>query len=272
MHKGVLIGKGRTAEVFAWGDRQVLKLFFTTWPVDWIQQEARVARVVHEAGLAAPATEGVIEVEGRLGIVYERIEGRSMLEEMARRPWRFFSLVRQFADLHLEMHRTVATGLPGARELLARLLRDSAHLDEETGRWLLERLEALPDADTVCHGDFHPDNILISPRGPVVIDWMSVTRGHPLADVAGTFLLLSVVEIPDSVGRLLRGLLEMLRHLLLFLYLRRYFERSPYQREEMHRWVPVMAGAYLGQGMTGTEEARLIPMIDAARGSPPPRT
>jgi aminoglycoside phosphotransferase (APT) family kinase protein len=213
----------------------------------------------------------VVELEGRLGIVYERIEGRSMLEEVARRPWRLLSLVRQFTDLHLQMHRTVEMRLPSGRELLARLLRESAHLDEETRRWLLERLDALPDADTICHGDFHPDNILISPRGPIVIDWMSVTRGHPLADVAGTFLLLRVAEIPGSVGRILRGLLEMLRNLLLFLYLRRYFEHSPHERREMDDWVPVMAGVYLGQGLTETEEARLIAMIDAARRIPPPR-
>jgi hypothetical protein len=90
--------------------------------------------------------------------------------------------------------------------------------------------------------------------------------------VAGTFLLLRVVEIPGSGGRILRGLLEMLRNLLLFLYLRRYFKLSPHAREEMDDWVPVMAGAYLGQGLTETEEAKLFAMLDAARRAPPPRT
>jgi hypothetical protein len=107
MRKGKLLGQGRTAEVYAWGDFQVLKLFFTTWPVEWIHQEARVARVVHEAGLASPAAGDLIEVEGRLGIVYERIDGPSMLEEVARHPWRIVSLAHQFADLHLAMHRRV---------------------------------------------------------------------------------------------------------------------------------------------------------------------
>ena len=60
MEKGPLLGQGRSAEVYAWGDHQVLKLFFSSWSPEWIEQEARVARVVHEAGLAAPALEGTI--------------------------------------------------------------------------------------------------------------------------------------------------------------------------------------------------------------------
>ena len=106
MQKGPLLGQGRTAEVYAWGDFQVLKLFFTTWPVDCIHQEARVARLVHEAGLASPATGDLIEVEGRLGIVFERVDGPSMLEDVARHPWRIVSAAHQFADLQLWKSQT----------------------------------------------------------------------------------------------------------------------------------------------------------------------
>jgi tRNA A-37 threonylcarbamoyl transferase component Bud32 len=264
MQKGSLLGQGRTAEVYAWGDFQVLKLFFTTWPVDWIHQEARVARLVHEAGLASPATSELIEVEGRLGIVYERVDGPSMLEDVARHPWRIVSAAHQFADLQLAMHRRVEMDLPSGKELLTGLLRAAPRLTDEIRERLLGKLEQLPDANTICHGDYHPDNILITTRGPIVIDWMSVTRGHPLADVAGTYLLFRVVEMPSTLGRLTRESLEVLRRVFLFLYLRRYFKQSPHRREEMDVWVPPLAAAYLGQGLTSQEEDRLISIIEAA--------
>jgi len=264
MRKGALLGQGRTAEVYAWGKGQVLKLFFTTWPVDWIQQEARVARLVHEAGLASPATGDLIEVEERLGIVYERVDGPSMLEDISRHPWRFVSAARQFTDLHLAMHGRVEMDLPSGRELVSRLLRDAPRLTDQTKEQLLAKLEQLPDGNTICHGDYHPDNILMSGRGPIVIDWMSVTRGPPLADVAGTYLLFRVIEVPPTVGKLSRGLIEVLRRVFLSMYLRRYFESSPHRREQLDGWVPVMAAAYLGQGLTSREEDKLISIIEAA--------
>ena len=49
------IGAGRTAEVFAWGDGQILKLYRTDVPREWVGREAEVGRIVADAGLAAPA-------------------------------------------------------------------------------------------------------------------------------------------------------------------------------------------------------------------------
>jgi hypothetical protein len=95
---------------------------------------------------------------------------------------------------------------------------------------------------------------------------MSATRGHPLADVAGTYLLFRFFEIPASVGRLTRGLFEILRRVLLSMYLRRYFGSSVYRREQLDDWVPLMAAAYLGQGLTPQEDDRLIALIEAALG------
>lgn len=263
MQKGPLLGQGRTAEVYAWGEDRVLKLFFESWSSDWIEQEARVARIVHEAGLAAPAIEGTIELEGRSGIIYERIDGPSMMENTAFHPWRLGRAARQLADLHLAMHGLVERELPSGLELLTRLLREAPRLTDQARSWLLRHLERLPEENAICHGDFHPDNVLMSPRGPVVIDWMSVTRGHPLADVAGTLLLFSIAEMPESLG-LLRGPVGMIWRAMLAPYLRHYFRSSPYTREQLENWIPVMAAAYLGQGMTTTEEDKLLAFIDAA--------
>jgi len=271
MRKGPLLGQGRTAEVYAWGDFQVLKLFFTTWPVEWIHQEARVARVVHEAGLASPAAGDIVEVEGRLGIVYERIDGPSMLEDVLRHPWRLVSAAHQFADLHLAMHRRTLEELPSGRDLLAGLLRAAPRLTDQVRTQLLGKLDQLPAGEAICHGDYHPDNILMTRRGPIVIDWMSVTRGHPLADVAGTSLLFRVVDIPSTVGTLTRGLIEVVRRVFLSLYLRRYFKYSPQRRAQLDDWGPPMAAAYLGQGLTSQEEDRLISIIDAALETRTPR-
>ncbi|HEY4721512.1 MAG TPA: aminoglycoside phosphotransferase, partial [Anaerolineae bacterium] len=83
MTKGPLIGEGRTAEVYAWGDHQILKLYRRDMPNDWVEYEAKVGRMVCEAGLAAPAigdaaTGDIVKDGDRLGIIYERIDGLTM--------------------------------------------------------------------------------------------------------------------------------------------------------------------------------------------------
>jgi hypothetical protein len=77
-----LKGQGRTAEIYAWGTNQILKLFRSGWPLAAAEQEAQISRTVHELGLPVPATAGLIEVEGRHGIVFERIDGPSMLQQL----------------------------------------------------------------------------------------------------------------------------------------------------------------------------------------------
>src|SRR5260370_24192024 len=60
------------------------------------------------------------------------------------------------------------------------------------------------------HRDLHPINVLLSPKGPVVIDWTNAARGSGASDVALTWLLMTAGEIPGggaqaALGRALRG-------------------------------------------------------------------
>ncbi len=104
MSEGTLIGEGRMAEVFEWGDDQVLKLFRAWCRAEWPRQEAQVARTVHATGLAVPAVGDVIEVDGRWGIMYERVDGVSMLQCLTSKPWAVTRLARTLAELQAAMH------------------------------------------------------------------------------------------------------------------------------------------------------------------------
>lgn len=71
--------EGRTAQVYRWDESHVLKLYREWCPPDWVEYEARVARAIHAAGVASPAAGDIVEVDGRRGLIYERLEGPSML-------------------------------------------------------------------------------------------------------------------------------------------------------------------------------------------------
>ena len=60
----------------------------------------------------------------------------------------------------------------------------------------LKVLERLPDDKFLCHGDFHPDQIIMSPKGPIVIDWITAIKGSPASDVAQSSLVLRLGAPP----------------------------------------------------------------------------
>jgi uncharacterized protein (TIGR02172 family) len=259
---GKLIGQGRTAEIYAWDDSQALKLYYAGWPVSWVEHEAQVSRAVAATGLPVPATGKVLEVDGRFGVLFERIAGPSLLRQFSSKPWTVAQSLRMFTDLHLTMHTQLVTGLPSQREQLTHLIHEASLLPEGIREAALERLEQLPDGHALCHGDYHPDNVLMTQGGPVIIDWGSASSGHPLADVARTELLLGVGEPPPS--QMNRWLLTSARALVRRAYIRRYLRRRPARAGELAAWRFPIAVARLGEGIV-EERDKLLRLIETAR-------
>ena len=234
------IGRGRTAEIFQWGDGQILKLYLAWCPSEWADQEARMTRAVYEAGVPVPAVIDVIEHDGRRGIIFERVTGLSMLDDFRTKPWHLVHSARLLAELHAAMHARQIPDLPSLRQSLTYRINDTALADKLKSA-ALQALAQLPDGNAVCHGDFHPDNVILSPRGPIIIDWMTVNHGHPLADVARTVVILSVGEPPPGVPN--RRLLMQGRDLFRALYLRRYEQLRRVTRTAIDAWLLPVAAA-----------------------------
>src|SRR5687767_10588612 len=121
-----LIGRGRTAELFAWDGHQALKLFYAGWPSSAAEAEARLAKQVYESGLRVPAVGGTTKVDGRPGILYERVEGPAMLDSLPARPWKIVAFANLLAELHAEMHAHKAPELPSQRKHMLEQIRSTA--------------------------------------------------------------------------------------------------------------------------------------------------
>ena len=117
--KGLLIGYGRTADIFAWGDNQILKLFHEDFKVASIREEARIGRLVRDTGLPVPDVCGTVEDSGRHGVIYERVDGPTMLQQFSKAPWTLHSLMGVFADLQVSIHEHRVAELPSLREKMA---------------------------------------------------------------------------------------------------------------------------------------------------------
>ena len=265
-----LIGKGRLAEVFAWGDTQVLKLFVAGRDAAAIEAEARVSQIVHEAGVVTPGTHGVIEVEGRHGIVYDRALGTSMLGLLSAKPWKLIAFGRMLADLHVSIHQCRADDLPSQREQLERLIA-RAKLPIVQRDLALARLRELPEGTAVCHGDFHPDNVLINGDAATIIDWTTACFGNPAADFALTSLILQLGAPPPSASLWTRIAIPVGRALFYRSYASRYRQMRHLSPKDVQPWMLPIAVARLGYEIT-SERDQLVTLINQAAKSESSRT
>jgi aminoglycoside phosphotransferase (APT) family kinase protein len=123
-----------------------------------------------------------------------------------------------------------------------------------------DALDHLPDGDCLCHGDYHPDNVLMSPHGPIIIDWSEATAGNPLADVARTALIFRLgAPPPGGMSPLLVGRIRAVAQVT---YLRRYRRRAPALQAELAAWRLPIAVARLAAGIP-EERQQLLTQIEA---------
>lgn len=74
-----LIGQGRTAEIYHYADDLILKLYRTGFSGEAVQNEYRISQWVYEKRLPVPRAVKQMHHATRMGIVFERFEGTTLL-------------------------------------------------------------------------------------------------------------------------------------------------------------------------------------------------
>lgn len=238
---------GRTAEIYEWNDREVLKLFHDWFPAEDVEYEARIAKAVSSSGFRVPEVGEIVEVNGRFGLAYERLHGVSLWEAIIAKPWALHKHASLLARLQAEIHAiTDVSGLPVLSDKLERRIRNAGELSPEIREACLSVLSRLPKGKNLCHGDFHPNNVILTESGPVVIDWIDAAIGSPLADVARTMILALGEKATAGQTSILE---KVYLDWGLRLYHKRYFDIRSGGEEECKAWLPLVAAARLSEGI-----------------------
>lgn len=257
------LAAGREAEVYLRPDGTVVKLMYQPSAGDRLAREAAACRLLRDHGQRAPFVHGPITVEGRPGLVMDRIDGSDLLATLERQPHRLLAAARVLAETHAAMHECVAPAeLPDLSDEIAGSIHAAAPLPDDLRELALGLLADLPRGDRLCHGDFHLANILGSWEAPVVIDWGSASRGDPMADVARTELLHRVGALPPGASRRARLLAATFRRILTDRYLRLYGRQRSLE-DILDRWRVVQMAARLREDIP-EERAMLLARLRQA--------
>jgi aminoglycoside phosphotransferase (APT) family kinase protein len=236
------IAEGREAEIFSWGEGEVLRLYRDPNAHQRVDREMLALNAVRSALPCVTAPLGRVDWNGRPGIRMERLDGHGMLTEIQRRPWRLWALGTRLGRVHAELNSVRApASLPELRKELKRRIDGEVSIPSDLRTAALDELDRLPDGEFLCHGDFQPDNVLLCASGPVVIDWPNATRGDPCADFARTLLMMRLGALPPGTPPLIRSLQWAGRGLLLRAYVAGYDTTRSYEAEFVRRWQFVRA-------------------------------
>lgn len=212
----------------------VLKVFESSFSKANILAEALNQARVEETGLRIPRLLEVMMIDGKWAIRTEFIAGKTLQQLMTEHPENMDTYLEQFVALQMEVHSKEAPLLNKLKDKMNRKISEST-FNATTRYELHTRLESMPKHKKVCHGDFNPSNIIVTPGGEMyILDWSHATQGNAAADVARTYLLFCLANAQELADK----------------YLDLFCKMTDTAKQYIQSWMPIVAAS---QSVKGNE-------------------
>lgn len=242
------IGKGGDADIFVIDDNRVLKLYYNDKDHERIKHEFQIIQDIARYDIGVPKVYNMIELNERIGYVMENIHGESLYLVGSRKPWINFTMPSELAYIQHKIHKFKA---PDCARSINNILREK--IGECKGfplklkEFVLTTLDELKCGDKLCHGDFHPSNVMVRDSEYILIDWFDAGAGDPIADVARTMILLKKYE-EASKNRIQKYINKVRTNMFAQMYLKAYNKLDHLDMNQLAKWEIVMAAEELMSG------------------------
>lgn len=233
---GALIASGRVADVHFYG-KHAVKLYHPPHGKAQSFIEAAILGILEDQELPVPRVHEAGRYGDRWGLVLDRVDGGTLGRLVQSDPAKGPAVLEELVRLQLLLHGTTEARLRSLKVRLAANISGTPLLAQADKDRLLDLLGRLPEGNRLCHGDFHPFNIIGDGASAVIIDWLDATTGPPAADVCRSYLLLQLgaPEVAEP-------------------YLDLYCARSGVPRSEILAWLPCVAAARLREGVAEDQQ------------------
>ena len=227
------IGIGNTAEVFAFERNKVCKLFHEGYPRECAEMDYQNSKLVNELNIPSPKAYELVKLNGRNGIIYDRLYGTSLLELLMAGSQNA-KLVPQMVDLQKRMLEKHTEACTNYKDFLRGLLYE----DNEETLIIRKKIDALPDGDCLCHGDYHPGNVWINENGEAqVIDFMNICFGPREYDIARTHFLITQGGMPEGLAEEQENYIRQMQQILG----KEYLKLMRVEKDDLEKYLDVIA-------------------------------
>ena len=184
------IAKGANGAVYRYDSETILKTYFAKDALPEIKQERENARRAFVLGINTAIPYGIVRVGDGYGTVTELLNATSVTKLIRANPDDMSEAVKYYVVMLKSIHAVeVEDGeVPDMKETALDWANFvSAHIPEEQGKKLRALVEAVPKQNTLMHGDYHTNNIMVQNGEPLLIDMDTLCMGHPVFELGSMF-------------------------------------------------------------------------------------
>lgn len=262
MNRGDLIGTGAKSDVIYWEEGKVVKLFKNPEDGYKIDEGNGLNSFNREYDLSTklpkvldfvPKAHGVVEHDGRKGIIFDYIQGESLLSHFMKNPFKIKKIGQITAEIQAKLHAIdyKSIGLDAILERGVKFAMEYINDRDLVPPTLCEKLKQYIDqrnlsgkGDVLIHGDFHPGNIILSDDKPYLIDWGASYLAPPGVGVCYTkmFSLVGPLMIDNPV---LRSILGYFGKSVGKAHVKAYKKITGLEQDSIDEWMPILAAGLL---------------------------
>ena len=197
------LAKGANGAVYRYDDETIIKTYYSKDALPEIQQERESARKAFVLGINTAIPYGIVRVGDGYGTVTELLNAVNVTTLLRNDPVNIEKPADYYVDLLKSIHAVEAEDgdFPDMKEIAldwAKFVAD--YLPEAEGKKLYAMVEAVPKQNTVLHGDYHTNNIMIQNDEPILIDLDTICVGHPVFELGSMYnAFLGFSELDHSI-------------------------------------------------------------------------
>ena len=184
------IAKGANGAVYRYDAETIIKTYFAKDALPEIKQERENARRAFVLGINTAIPYGIVRVGNNYGTVTELLNAVSVTKLIRQSPDDLTQAAKYYIDMLRNIHATeVEDGLVPDMKETALAWADfvAPHIPEDQAKKLRALIEAVPKRNTLMHGDYHTNNIMVQDGEPLLIDMDTLCMGHPVFELGSMF-------------------------------------------------------------------------------------
>ena len=223
-----LIGKGANGDVYRLTRETVVKLFGADAQLSEVERERELAQHSLIRGIPTAIAYNLVKTDDRYGAVFELVDAESLSHTLRDNPGCFDEYAREYVDVYRGFHQTVVEEdeFPSIKDIYHGYIDGCVDwYTPEQIDLLRQVVDSVPDRNTLIHGDYHPNNILVTEDGLIMIDMGDVSYGHPIFDFLATATTqANLVELDPAYAEVHTGMpVELIKRLWNYL-IEHYFD------------------------------------------------